>query len=155
MRWQIANFLKAWDEAIGIDWNFDEFMIHHAPVPMQDIKFFPSLMMRYLSWSIWSYGTLQLIWWKSSRQSTLEKLEFSTLITWFLVPTTSISKQKKPSVITTQWWAASNYIFFTMLLFVVFIYSIISFFSLPCAYSLRWRGALRWSGAPDSRQQAL
>jgi hypothetical protein len=45
--------LKAWDEAIGIDWNFDEFMIHHAPVPMQDIKFFSKFddavfVMKYL-----------------------------------------------------------------------------------------------------------
>jgi hypothetical protein len=45
--------LKAWDEAIGIDWNFDEFMIHHAPVLMQDIKFFSKLddavfVMKYL-----------------------------------------------------------------------------------------------------------
>uniref|UniRef100_A0A0Q3VRA7 Ubiquitin-like protease family profile domain-containing protein n=1 Tax=Setaria italica TaxID=4555 RepID=A0A0Q3VRA7_SETIT len=35
-----TKFLKAWDESIGIDWNFDEFVIHHAAVPKQDTKFF-------------------------------------------------------------------------------------------------------------------
>jgi len=36
----IPNFLRAWDHFIGIDWNFDEFVIHHAPVPKQNRKFF-------------------------------------------------------------------------------------------------------------------
>ncbi|XP_039823966.1 uncharacterized protein LOC120685907 isoform X2 [Panicum virgatum] len=34
----ILNFLRAWDQFIGIDWNFDEFVIHHAPVPKQKTK---------------------------------------------------------------------------------------------------------------------
>ncbi|CAN6242011.1 unnamed protein product, partial [Urochloa humidicola] len=49
----IPNFVKAWDEFIGVDWNFDEFVIHHAPVPKQDLKFFSKyddgiFVMKYL-----------------------------------------------------------------------------------------------------------
>ncbi|RLM93227.1 hypothetical protein C2845_PM08G11700 [Panicum miliaceum] len=36
----IPNFVRAWDEFIGIDWNFHEFVIHYAPVPKLDLKFF-------------------------------------------------------------------------------------------------------------------
>jgi len=50
---QIPNFLRAWDHFIGIDWNFDEFVIHHAPVPKQNRKFFAKyddgiFVMKYL-----------------------------------------------------------------------------------------------------------
>jgi hypothetical protein len=37
---QIPNFIKAWDKFIGTDRKFDEFVIHHAPVPKQDLNFF-------------------------------------------------------------------------------------------------------------------
>lgn len=33
-------FLRVWDEFIGVDWNFHEFVIHYAPVPKYDMKFF-------------------------------------------------------------------------------------------------------------------
>ncbi|CAL4993095.1 unnamed protein product [Urochloa decumbens] len=36
----IPNFVKAWDEFICIDWDFDEFVIHHAPVPKHDMKYY-------------------------------------------------------------------------------------------------------------------
>lgn len=35
----IPNFVRAWDEFIGIDWNFHEFVIHYAPVLKLDLKF--------------------------------------------------------------------------------------------------------------------
>jgi hypothetical protein len=37
---QIPNFIKAWDEFVGKDWNFEEFVIHYAPVPMQEQRIF-------------------------------------------------------------------------------------------------------------------
>ncbi|KAG2650282.1 uncharacterized protein LOC120654003 isoform X1 [Panicum virgatum] len=36
----IPNFVRAWDEFIGVDWNFHEFVIHYAHVPKYDMKFF-------------------------------------------------------------------------------------------------------------------
>jgi hypothetical protein len=37
---QIPNFIKAWDEFVGKDFNFEEFVIHYAPVPMQERRIF-------------------------------------------------------------------------------------------------------------------
>ncbi|CAN6299099.1 unnamed protein product [Urochloa humidicola] len=49
----IPNFVRAWDEFIGYDCDFEEFVIHYAPVPKQDRKFWSKyddgiFVMKYL-----------------------------------------------------------------------------------------------------------
>ncbi|WVZ81976.1 hypothetical protein U9M48_029299 [Paspalum notatum var. saurae] len=49
----IRNFILAWDNFVGDDWNFEEFTIHYAPVPKQSMEFFAKhddgiFVMKYL-----------------------------------------------------------------------------------------------------------
>jgi len=45
--------VRAWDQFIGVEWNFHEFVIHYAPVPKRDLIFFSKyddgiFVMKYL-----------------------------------------------------------------------------------------------------------
>lgn len=49
----IPNFVKAWDEFIGYNYEFEDFVIHYAPVPKQDIEYWSKhddgiFVMKYL-----------------------------------------------------------------------------------------------------------
>ncbi|RLN40545.1 ribosomal large subunit pseudouridine synthase B [Panicum miliaceum] len=79
----IPNFLKAWDEFIGYNCHFEDFVLHYAPVPKQDKEFWSKhddgiFVMKYLE--LWDPYVNMMVQFQSSNINDIRVKYVSEMI---------------------------------------------------------------------------